>query len=227
MSANDIALLLDPHSRSAGTAVDVVVDSPDLLDSHMTASRALVESLGKQLATLAADWTPPVTVRIGAVGASAIKMKWLAPIVYEPRLSPIPGRINLLKDFQGIIGISFATLPNLAMHESTSDLIGAVTLSASGDQPPSLVRHYFLVSGFRGNPIGNLPGSIRGSHMILLYSASADDVGNTNAYYARIDQWQNRFRAAGATARSFELATLTTEPLLHCQQCFQSAIRGK
>ena len=227
MSANDIALLLDPHSRAAGTAVSVLVDSTELLSYRQSPrDRDLIDALGHQIATLAADWPPPVTVRIGVFGASALRMKWLAPIVYEPRFSPIPGRINLAKDFQSIIALSFATLPNLSVPDSTTDLPGALALATAGDQPAAIVRNVFMVSDFAGLPPGVLPPAIRGSHMILLYRPNSLDSGNTTGYYARIDRWQSSLKAAGTTANSFELATITTDPLLHCTGCFDSRPGG-
>ncbi len=185
-----------------------------------------LKTLGKAVAGLADDWTPPVTVRLGVVSSTALHMHWMPSQVFERTMVQATrsnrlndDQIRSIQDLEIGMDENIGALRRFAVTAKVADLAGAVALAESGSQMEGHANHLFIVSDFvdaAGLPPG-LQGSLRGARVVLVYRPASKDGIDESGFMARIEGWRQLFLRSGAkSVCNMEMATLTSRSIRAC-----------
>lgn len=223
VTRNDLVALFNPNARPIGTAATILLDFKDRFqvgNDSAPKDMRYVAALGSAIANQAPYWTPPVTLRMGVLGPSALHMRWIQPIVFEPRLNPVPGRLNNVQDLKIAIEESTRLLLRLAASAAAeADIAGAVALSETGSQLEGLANYLFIVSDFvesRGGVPQVQAKSARGATVVLIWRPSSRDATNEQQFFARIDKWKGLFQGRARSTCAVEMVTLTERSIRDC-----------
>jgi hypothetical protein len=195
---------LQAAEAPASSTATVLIDFKDRFagggrEAGVNQARALLGMLSR----LAANWTPPVVMHLGATAGTALRMQWMPPVIFDPKLIPRPGQINRPEDLEIALDEMLIGLAKTAAAQTSADLTGAIALSAFGDHARGARSYLFVVSDLVDSSAASLADlgvKLDGCKAVLLYRPASADAANPGAYFSRIQQWRERLRQAGAAS---------------------------
>ena len=226
LSASNLAQLLDQSDSQKGTIATLLIDAKDRFDIGTDSDSGdlqYVRSLGDAIVNLADDaWSQPVTINVAIITPNALRMHWMEPIFFERRLAQ--GRTSdVITDKEKLriaLDESILGLRRYVAKSSTADVAGAIAFSQFGSQTHGQDNFIFVVSDFASKS-GDAPVSIPQlpprSNAVMLYRPATQDSSDPAAFFARVDSWKERFKAAKAQRTcALEMATFSEGSLHMC-----------
>ncbi|MBI3952084.1 MAG: hypothetical protein HY314_16680 [Acidobacteria bacterium] len=221
VSETRLRAALRPQDVEAGTALTVLVDfKENVLPAQAGGSGdgSLLVQIGRTLAELARDWPSPVTALWMAVGPSGFVSKTLPPLEFGPSLIKKEHALSTVEEFARAMEELACALPSRGKWTSATDISGSLALACSVE-PPAKSQVLVVISDFvDGGPQPPAPFRLSpGTRVVMVHKASPADGLDPNAFAARRQAWEQRFRQSGAAAvYQFPLQTFTSNDLRSC-----------
>ena len=221
VSQTRLRAALRPQDVESGTALTVLVDFKANVVPAATSDAGdagLLVGIAQSLGKTAPEWPAPVTALWMAVGPSGFVSKTLPPLEFGPSLIKREDALNTVDQFVKALAEWARALPSRGKGVSITDISGSLALACSAD-PPAKSHVLVVISDFvDGGPQPPAPFTLSsGTQVIMVHKASPADRLDPNAYVARRQAWEQRFRQSGATRIcQIPLLSFTPNDLLSC-----------
>jgi hypothetical protein len=214
MTETRLRAALQHNNVQAGTALTVLVDFKENVfptNAGNCEKSDMLKLIAKTLAEISRDWPPPVDALWISIGSTGLSSSYLPPLEFSPSLIKKPHALNTVEDFSKAMEEEAEALPSRGKGVRATDISGSLALACSAD-PPTKSQVIVVVSDFVESQSVPTPFRLpQGTRVVMVHKASPPDRLDPNAYSARRDAWQTRFKQSGASIVA-QIALLSLTP---------------